>query len=98
MLSGISKKPSTDPHFLLLQQRSRKWHVAYREQHWSSISRWEQTQIQEEGRPVMATRGDAVDDWVSDLIAICVRMGFEIDDEQSLRDDVFDYIRSVSYK
>lgn len=46
----------------------------------------------------MATRGDAVDDWVSDLIAICVRMGFEIDDEQSLRDDVFDYIRSVSYK
>jgi len=46
----------------------------------------------------MKTRGEVIDDWVSNLISICVAAGFEIDDTQSLRDDVFDYVRSVSYK
>lgn len=98
VLSGITKKPTTDPELLLLQQRSRKWYVAHREQHWSAVSRWEQTRMQEEGVPVSATRGDAVDDWVSDLIAICAAAGFKIDNEQTLRDAVFDYVRSVSYR
>jgi hypothetical protein len=98
VLSGIAKKSSNDPNLHLLQQRSRKWYAAHREQHWSAINRWEQTRVQEEGVRMSATRGDTIDDWVSSLIAICAAAGFEIDDEQSLRDDVFDYVRSVSYK
>lgn len=47
---------------------------------------------------VSETRGGLIDDWVSDLIDICAAAGFEIDDTQSLRDDVFDYVRSVSYR
>jgi len=54
--------------------------------------------MQEEGGGIMLTRGEVIDDWVGSLITICAAAGFEIDDEQALRDDVFDYVRSVSYK
>ena len=47
---------------------------------------------------VSGTRGELIDDWVSELIDICVAAGFEIDDTQSLRDDIFDYVRLVSYR
>jgi len=47
---------------------------------------------------MMVTRGELIDCWVSNLIAVCAAAGFEIENEQALRDDVFDYVRSVSYK
>jgi len=98
VLTRTSKQAITDPELLLLHQSSRKCYAARRQQYWSTISRWEQTRLLEEEVPIMKTRGEVIDDWVSNLIYICAAAGFEIDDTQSLRDDVFDYVRSVSYK
>lgn len=96
MLNGIAKNSSADPELLLLEQRSHKWHLAHREKHWSAVNRWEKSIVTTNGG--FCTRGELIDYWVSDLISICTSMGFEIDNEQTLRDDVFDYVRSVSYK
>ena len=97
-LTTLSNKSDKDPELTKLITNSRKCHRAHCEQYWSAIDRWERTFLQEEGVVSGRTRGDLVDSWVSQFIAECQRVGFEIDDTQALRDAVFDYVRSVSYR
>ncbi len=60
---------------------------------WQKIDRWEQEPFYGE----FATRGEWIDECVSRMLAICKREGFGVDDEQQLRDDVFDFVRSLSW-
>lgn len=68
--------------------------------HWSRIIKWESENIcvsQEQVTP--QSRGEWIDDFLNTLLSICDNYGFSVlrEQEQELRDELFDYIKSVSY-
>jgi hypothetical protein len=63
----------------------------------AQTARWENTWLTV-GSLGMTTRGDWVDDTLSRLLAVCDGLGFVVQDDQQLRDDVFDLVRSLSHR
>lgn len=64
------------------------------EAYWGRIDRWER----ERPGGLDGTRGEWIDECVTRMLAVCEAEGFEVDDEQQLRDDVFDFVRSLSWE
>ena len=64
--------------------------------YWTRINKWENDYINEH---TVLRRGEWIDDFLSRLLSICKNEGFSVktEDEQELRDELFDYIKSVSY-
>ena len=67
--------------------------------HWHRVSRWESENICISQERVSQSRGEWINDFLNTLLSICENYGFSVlrDQEQELRDELFDYIKSVSY-
>ena len=67
--------------------------------HWSRISRWESENIFNSQEGVPQSRGEWINGFLNTLLSICANYGFSVlrEEEQELRDELFDYIKSVSY-
>ena len=67
--------------------------------HWSRISRWENENICILQDQVTQSRGQWINEFLNTLLSICNNYGFGVlgEQEQELRDELFDYIKSVSY-
>jgi len=67
--------------------------------HWSRIDRWENENIRVSKEQITQSRGEWIDDFLNTLLSICDNYGFSVlhEEEQELRDELFDYIKSVSY-
>ncbi len=67
--------------------------------HWSRIIKWESENICISQEGVPQSRGEWIDDFLNTLLSICDNYGFSVlrEQEQELRDELFDYIISVSY-
>lgn len=67
--------------------------------HWSRISRWESENIFNSQEGATLSRGEWINGFLNTLLSICENYGFSVlrEQEQELRDELFDYIKSVSY-
>lgn len=67
--------------------------------YWSRISRWESDNICVSQDLFNQSRGEWINRFLNTLLSICENYGFSVlgEQEQELRDELFDYIKSVSY-
>ena len=74
------------------------FHAAMLHRRWCSVDRWENARIHAHDTPTPVTRGEWIDALLSKLLDACAQHEFSVSNDQQLRDDVFDFVRSLSRK
>lgn len=72
---------------------------AVNEAYWHRVDKWESGNVRAPGDGEPQSRGEWVNAFLNTLLSICANYGYSVDpsNEQQLRDELFDYIKSVSF-
>ena len=67
--------------------------------YWANVDKWEKAPIQNPTitNALAITRGEWIDHNLNLLLEQCHRLGYVAEDDQGLRDELFDFMRSVSH-
>ena len=67
--------------------------------YWARLQKWEDENVKPPGSGHPVSRGEWVNALLDSLLSICENYGYRAcpEQEQQLRDELFDYIKSVSY-